>query len=177
VTFSIHASDNAAESKDVYRDVGFLQDGLRLNDPSVFEYRDEYGINMAANFCTLFPNVIFQQLSNSLATRQTRPRKHDEFDLYWTYFGYQDDSPELRQTRMKNANIVGPAGYSSMEDGEVGRLCQIGIRGAAQEQSVIEMGGLGPIGTQYTTITEVPIRGMWQNYCQMMGIRIADAAE
>jgi hypothetical protein len=37
------------------------------------------------------------------------------------------------------------------------------MRGSADEQSVIEMGGLGPIGTQYTTVTEVPIRGMWLN--------------
>ncbi|MSP52221.1 MAG: hypothetical protein EXQ91_07505 [Alphaproteobacteria bacterium] len=177
VTSSVHSSDDVKASKDAYKDIGWLEGGLKLKDPSVFEYVDEYGINKAANLCTLFPNVIFQQLSNSLATRQIRPRKWNEFELYWTYFGYKDDSPALRNTRMKNANIVGAAGYSSMEDGEVGRLCQLGIQGGGAEQSVVEMGGLGPIGTQYTTVTEVPIRGMWHNYCQMMRIPVVNAAE
>ncbi|MBM3511138.1 MAG: Rieske 2Fe-2S domain-containing protein [Alphaproteobacteria bacterium] len=176
VTFSIHASDKIEESKEAYRDTAWFEAPHELKDPSVFDFIDEYGNNMAANFCTLFPNVIFQQLANSLATRQIRPRKWNEFDLYWTYFGYQDDSAKLRATRMKNANIVGAAGYSSMEDGEVGRLCQIGIKGGANDHSVIEMGGLGPIGTQYTTVTEVPIRGMWLNYCKLMGIPVANAA-
>ena len=175
-TFSHHDSDDADEAKEAYQDVGFLQDSsMRLNDPSVWAYRDEFDINMAANLCAVFPNVIFQQLTNSLATRQIRPRRHDEFELYWTYFGYADDDAELRELRMKNANIVGPAGFSSMEDGEVGRLCQLGIRGSGDEQSVIEMGGLGEIGTQYTTVTEVPMRGMWLNYCELMGIPVAGA--
>ena len=175
-TFSHHDSDDADKAKEAYQEVGFLQDSsMRLNDPSVWAYRDEFDINMAANLCAVFPNVIFQQLSNSLATRQIRPRRHDEFELYWTYFGYADDDAELRELRMKNANIVGPAGFSSMEDGEVGRLCQLGIRGSGDEQSVIEMGGLGEIGTQYTTVTEVPMRGMWLNYCELMGISVAGA--
>jgi len=76
---------------------------------------------------------------------------------------------------MKQANIVGPAGFSSMEDGEVGRLVQLGIRGERHAHSVIEMGGVGPIESQDTTLTEVPVRGFWKNYCALMGIVPAGA--
>ncbi len=174
VIHSIQGSDDAEESKTEYRDVGFLQDTLRLNDPDVFAFRDEVGDGKAANLMRLFPNAIFQQLCNSLATRQVRPRSHDEFEIYWTYFGYADDDPAMQRLRLKQANIVGAAGFSSMEDGEACRLVQVGVRGSRNAQSVIEMGGRGPIEDQDTTITEVLVRGFWLNYCDMMGIPAAN---
>jgi hypothetical protein len=33
------------------------------------------------------------------------------------------------------------------------------------------MGGVGPIESQETTITEAPIRGFWKNYCELMDIK------
>jgi hypothetical protein len=36
------------------------------------------------------------------------------------------------------------------------------------------MGGVGPIESQDTTLTEVPVRGFWKNYCALMGIVPAD---
>ncbi len=173
---SVQGSDDAAESRNEYRDVGYLQDTLRLNDPDVFAFRDEVGDHLAADLMRLFPNSIFQRLCNSLATRQVRPRAHDEFDIHWTYFGYADDDEDLQRRRLKQANIVGAAGFSSMEDGEACRLVQVGVQGSRAAQSVIEMGGLGPIEDQETTITEVLVRGFWLNYCEMMGIAVADRA-
>lgn len=170
VIYSIHGSDDQAESKQAYKDIGWLDDAPRLNDMSVFSFTDEFGDRKASNFMALFPSSVYQQLSNSLATRQIRPRGPEEFELFWTYFGYADDTAALKEARLKQANIVGPAGFSSMEDGEVGRLVQLGIRGERHAHSVIEMGGLGPIGSQDTTLTEVPVRGFWLNYCDLMGI-------
>ena len=142
----------------------------------MFAFRDEVGDGKAANLMRLFPNAIFQQLCNSLATRQVRPRSHEEFEIYWTYFGYADDDPAMQRLRLKQANIVGAAGFSSMEDGEACRLVQVGVRGSHTAQSVIEMGGLGPIEDQDTTITEILVRGFWFNYCEMMGIPVANTA-
>jgi phenylpropionate dioxygenase-like ring-hydroxylating dioxygenase large terminal subunit len=174
VIFSIHGSDDRAESKREYEKIGWLEQTPHLNDMSVFSFTDEFGDRKASNFMALFPSSVYQQLSNSLATRQIRPKSPTSFELFWTYFGYADDPPALKEARMKQANIVGPAGFSSMEDGEVGRLVQLGIRGERYAHSVIEMGGVGPIESQDTTLTEVPVRGFWKNYCALMGIVPAD---
>jgi anthranilate 1,2-dioxygenase large subunit len=37
--------------------------------------------------------------------------------LIWTAFGFEDDSPKLIEMRLRQANLIGPAGYVSMEDG------------------------------------------------------------
>ena len=55
------------------------------------------------------------------------PKKPDEFELVFTFFGYTDDDEELRNIRIKQANLVGPAGYISMEDGHATELVQQAI--------------------------------------------------
>ena len=92
---------------------------------------------------SIFPGFVLQQIQNALAVRQIVPRGVDTTDLNWTYIGFADDTPELRTHRLKQNNLVGPAGYVSMEDGCVGGFVQRGIAGAADEQSVLEMGGSG----------------------------------
>ena len=44
---------------------------------------------------TLWPNLIVQQQSNTLAMRQIVPRGPDAFDLHWTFFGYADDDEAM----------------------------------------------------------------------------------
>ena len=170
VTHAFHDSDALDDSQRAYHHTDWIDGSHKLNDPSIFEFRDELGDNKSAHFLTFFPSSVVQQLCNSLATRQIRPRRPNEFELYWTYFGYADDTTEMRHLRMKQANNVGPAGITSMEDGEAGRLVQLGIRGAVDEHSVIEMGGRGPVEDQDTVLTEVAVRGFWLHYCALMGV-------
>ena len=171
ITHAFHGSDELDDSQLAYGHTDWIDGSHTQNDPSVFAFHDELGDNKSAHFLTFFPSSVIQQLCNSLATRQIRPRGPNEFELYWTYFGYADDTPALRSMRMKQANNVGPAGITSMEDGEAGRLVQLGISGAADDHSVIEMGGRGPVVDQDTVLTEVAVRGFWINYCSLMGIR------
>ena len=106
-----------------------------------------------------------------MATRQIRPKNPGEFELYWTYFGYKDDTPELRKARMQQVNMVGPAGMISLEDGESGVLIQRAVQRQGEFHSTIEMGGVGPVENQTNLVTEVPIRGFWRHYCEMMGFQ------
>jgi len=71
--------------------------------------------------------------------------------------------------RMKQANLVGPAGYISMEDGCVGGFVQRGIAGAAGEEAVIEMGGAGTDSSE-SRVTEASVRGFWKAYRTQMGL-------
>ncbi len=171
VTSSIFQSDDKDASKEGYEHTDWIDGEHKLNDPGVFEFHDELGDRKSGHFLTVFPNLVIQQLGNSLATRQIRPKSPTSFELYWTFFGYDDDDDAMWRRRMKQANNVGPAGLTSMEDGEAGRLVQLGIKGAtADDYSVIEMGGLGPVGSQDTMLTEVGVRAFWLNYCELLGI-------
>ncbi len=87
---------------------------------------------------TLWPNLIVQQQSNTLAVRQIVPLDAGHFDLAWTFFGYADDTPEMRQRRLRQANLMGPAGLVSLDDSEAMLLSQAGIdadrRGAVRRR-------------------------------------------
>ena len=155
-----------------YDDTTLYEEDLELQDPSVNEYITEMGDKRAVLLCAFFPNLLVQRLSNTLATRQIRPRSATEYELYWTYFGYADDDAEMRHMRAKQVNLVGPGGLVSMEDGEAGRLLQLGISGDyGDAHSVLAMGGLGeiPLADDHL-LTESSVRGFWRYWCDLMGI-------
>ncbi len=68
---------------------------------------------------TVFPSIIFQQQVNSVSTCQIQPNGHGSFDFVWTHFGFADDTEEMTTRRLRQANLFGPAGYVSADDGEV----------------------------------------------------------
>ena len=70
--------------------------------------------------------------------------------------------------RLKQANLVGPAGFISMEDGCVGGFVQRGIAGAPDEQSVVQMGG-DTAESSESRVTEASIRGFWKAWRGLMG--------
>ncbi|HEY3847535.1 MAG TPA: hypothetical protein VGL95_10515, partial [Acetobacteraceae bacterium] len=118
---------------------------------------------------SVFPGFVLQQIHNCLAVRQIVPRGVDAMDLHWTYLGFADDTPDMRALRLKQCNLVGPAGFVSMEDGCVGGFVQRGTATAEDEESVVEMGGSGA-ETQPTRATEAAVRGFWKEWRGLMGI-------
>jgi anthranilate 1,2-dioxygenase large subunit len=94
--------------------------------------------------------------------------KPDEFEIIFTLFGYADDDEEMTAHRINQCNMVGPAGLISMEDAEALELVQ---RSTAPDQSkfgVVEMGGTGAIQSLDTRVNEVPIRGFYSYYNELM---------
>ena len=71
--------------------------------------------------------------------------------------------------KLRLANMIGPAGYISMEDGEAARLVQQAARTQRGKYSFIEMGGRGAVEDQDTLAQEVSLRGFWQYYRKAMG--------
>jgi anthranilate 1,2-dioxygenase large subunit len=142
---------------------------FRLADPSILRMHEEFDDNIRLQILSIFPTFVLQQVQNALAVRQVVPRGVDQTDLNWTYLGFADDTPELRAHRLKQNNLVGPAGYVSMEDGCVGGFVQRGIAAASDELSVIEMGG-ADAETQETRATEASVRGFWKAYRAHMAL-------
>ncbi len=116
-----------------------------------------------------FPNFVLQQIHNSIAVRLVLPKGPDETELQWTYIGFEDDDAAMTERRLQQANLVGPAGYVSMEDGAVGGFIQRAIPGAEEEASVIEMGG-HEHAPQPTRATEASVRGFWNAWRPLMGL-------
>ncbi len=110
-----------------------------------------------------------QQIQNCLCTRQVVPRGKDETELLWTYFGFADDDEAMVLHRVKQANLVGPGGYVSMEDGAVGSFVRRGITGSGADRELLEMGGRD-WRSQDTRATESSLRGFWKVYREHMGL-------
>jgi anthranilate 1,2-dioxygenase large subunit len=129
---------------------------------------DEFGDDVTLQILTVFPTFVLQQIQNAIAIRQVIPRSPTQTDLNWIILGYEDDTPEQRLVRLKQANLVGPAGFISMEDGCVGGFVQRGIAGAPDEQSVVQMGGDNAQSSE-SRVTEASIRGFWKAWRGLMG--------
>ena len=93
----------------------------------------------------------------------------DKTELVWTFYGFDDDSDEMIAHRLRQFNLVGPAGYISMEDGEAVDICQLGIARDGEASSFIEMGGYETGSVDFMGADENPIRGLWKGYRSLMG--------
>lgn len=145
------------------------QDGYQLADPSLLQGFKEFEDGITLQILSVFPGFVLQQIQNCLAIRQVLPRGIEATDLNWTYLGYAEDSAEQRQIRLKQANLIGPAGFVSMEDGAVGGFVQRGIATAGRQQAVIEMGG-DSTSSSPSRVTEASVRGFWKLYRRLMNI-------
>jgi phenylpropionate dioxygenase-like ring-hydroxylating dioxygenase large terminal subunit len=164
------ATDTQEEARAAYAgQAGVALDRMRLRDPSLLKYVPEFadGMNLAAP--TIFPNMLLIQINNTLATRQIRPKAVDSFEIFQTVFGYVDDDEEMTRHRLLLANLVGPAGFVSMEDGEAIEIIQKATRPETTASAVFEMGGRGPLQDLAHRVTETPIRGFWSYWSELMG--------
>jgi len=166
----ITATKNEVETSDAYRQqaIRSFDEGFSLKDPSVLAHEREYEEMTTNHIQSIFPQLVLQQIHNTLVARQLLPKGPSNFELIFHFFGYEDDTPEMRELRLKQANLVGPAGYISMEDTEATELVQRGTVRDPDACSVIEMAKDSP-GQVDSLITEQLIRRFWQGYQKLMG--------
>ncbi len=143
--------------------------GYRLEAPELLEAVDEIGDGISLQILGVFPGFVLQQIMNSLAVRQVLPKGVGETELAWTCFGYASDDATMTEKRLKQANLIGPAGYISMEDGAATAFVQRGVRGAADHAAFVEMGGRG-VASDESRVSETSVRGLWQAYRRHMEI-------
>jgi salicylate 5-hydroxylase large subunit len=117
---------------------------------------------------TLFPSVIIQQQVNSLSTRHLQPAGPGAFDFVWTHFGYADDDDAMTRRRLRQANLFGPAGFVSADDGEVIEFVQQAFAAHPQARTVSELDGRDVRPTDHM-VTETLIRGMYGYWREVMG--------
>ncbi len=167
--------DSSADYKT--QQIRSYDEGFRLEDDCILGMIQEYEEVTTNHIQPIFPQLVIQQIHNTLVARQLLPKGPDHFELVFHFFGYEDDTPELRKLRIKQANLVGPAGYISMEDTEATELVQRGTIRDGEASSVVDMSRAAP-DEQATLITESLIRRFWIGYQKLMGFQsLATAME
>jgi anthranilate 1,2-dioxygenase large subunit/terephthalate 1,2-dioxygenase oxygenase component alpha subunit len=156
-----------AYEKDGMRSAG--SGAFKLEAPEMLEQVDELGDGVSIQIASLFPGFVLHQIRNSLAARQVVPKGTDRTELHWTLFGYADDDAAMTRRRLLQSNLVGPAGYISMEDGVATDFVRRGVAAAGERASVIEMGG-SAVASSESRITETAVRGLWKAWRSHMDL-------
>jgi len=174
--------NDGGENKSVTQGVTSFRQDMVLHDDRILDVVPEpwwrvpdpsnpgTEIMPSVTMITLFPSLIVQQQVNSLSTRHIVPRGEGEFDFVWTHFGFADDSEEMTRRRLRQANLFGPAGFVSADDGEVIQFSQEGYAQGGEEGSTLcELGGTGTGGTEHM-VTETLIRSMYAYWRKVMDV-------
>ncbi len=171
LSWSRMLSDQGGEIYDTaeFRSGGEALTDFGLHDSSVIEQWDEHGDGITTAIQTAFPNFVLQQIHNTIATRVLIPRGVEGSELVWTVLGYEDDEDWQTDIRLKQGNLIGPAGYISMEDGMVGGLVQRGMRGD-DGQAVMELDGESIATIVNSRASECGVRGFYTAYRELMDL-------
>jgi apoptosis-inducing factor 3 len=149
------------------REMRAFREDLKLADPSILDYVREFRSPWSVTMQTIWPTMIVQRELNTLGTRQIVPQGPNEFLMIWTMFGYEGDSAEMTRHRLRQGNLMGPAGFLGLEDNEALKFVQDGVRKSRPSAAVIELGGDGE-GSAKNLITESAIRALYRHWRQVM---------
>jgi salicylate 5-hydroxylase large subunit len=157
-----------AGKADEVTQVSSFKASMQLEDPSFLDIVPEpWWGGPTAVMTTIFPSVILQQQVNSVSTRHIQPNGHGSFDFVWTHFGFDDDTEDMTQRRLRQSNLFGPAGFVSADDGEVIEFSQQSFESKPFHRTLAELGGHGVEDTEHM-VTETLIRGMYSYWRKVM---------
>ena len=159
-------AEHTAAAEDT-KEMRSLIEGLKLHDPTMLQPMKEYE-KYTICLMTVWPNLIIQQQSNTLAMRQLITKGPNAFELHWTFFGYANDDEAMTARRLRQANLMGPSGFVSIDDSEVMAFTQQGVKEAADSSGIIEMDGRGWKAEELHAITESEIRAFYEYYRDVM---------
>ena len=163
--------DNSGAAPYKESKIASFKEGLRLEDLSILANVREFKEEANFQIQSIFPQLVVQQVQNSLVVRQLLPKGPQSFELIFNFFGYSDDTPEMVMHRIKEANLVGPAGLISMEDTFATELIQFGTAHAGGTLSVADMGrDAADTENARSVISEKPVRRFWRAYQEVMGL-------
>ena len=142
---------------------------MTLKGTEMLKPEREYAGDDTVLIQTIWPAVIVQQQSNTLAMRHIIPRGVGAYELSWTFFGYADETAEMTEKRVMQANLMGPSGYVSIDDSEVIAFCQEGLDPYPNSLGVVEMDGKAPKEAD-TLVSEGAVRAFYDYYRKVMAL-------
>ena len=137
---------NVVENRCAHRGVAFCREDFGNREKFVCPYHQwQYdragnlkGVPFRNGVKALVDGVV---CTNSLSTRHLQPVGPDTFDYVWTHFGFADDTPEMTTRRLRQANLFGPGGFVSADDGEVIEMAQQSFAANAGFATLAELDG------------------------------------
>ncbi len=171
-----HGTMASAKSEDKYAQVSSenkkemrsFHEGMQLRDERFLEFVRECDSPWSVTMQTVWPNLVVQREMNTLGVRQIVPNGPHSMLMQWTMFGYEDDTEEMTRHRLRQGNLMGPAGFLGLEDNEAMKFVQEGVRRSSTGLNVIQLDA-DRVGSSDSLISEAAIRGMYRYYRGVMG--------
>jgi phenylpropionate dioxygenase-like ring-hydroxylating dioxygenase large terminal subunit len=163
-------SDAATVAKEHRAEMRAYKEGMRLAEPRFMDFVDEFDSPWSVTMATIWPNLIVQREMNTLGIRQIVPNGPHEFIMKWTMFGFEGDDEAMTRHRLRQGNLMGPAGFLGLEDNEAIKFVQDGMRDVPRGRHVVELDPGTEAGTTDTLISEAAIRGMYRHWRDVMGL-------
>jgi anthranilate 1,2-dioxygenase large subunit len=170
-----HGTMASAKSEDKYAAVSeankaemrSYHEGMRLLDERFLDYIKETDSPWSVTMQTIWPNLIVQREMNTLGVRQIVPNGPNSMIMQWTMFGYEGDTEEMTQHRLRQGNLMGPAGFLGLEDNEAMKYVQEGLRRSSSDFNILKLDH-GQVGTTNSLISEAAIRALYRHYREIM---------
>jgi phenylpropionate dioxygenase-like ring-hydroxylating dioxygenase large terminal subunit len=163
-------SDGKAVSSDAKKEMRAYREGMQLAEPRFMDFIDEFDSPWSVTMATIWPNLIIQREMNTLGVRQIVPTGPHEFIMKWTMFGFEGDDEEMTRHRLRQGNLMGPAGFLGLEDNEAIKFVQDGMQRVPNGLHLVELDPAVEAGTADTLISESAIRAMYQHWRSEMGL-------
>lgn len=146
-----------------------FREGMELNDPEFLKYVQEFDSPWTVTMQIIWPNLVVQRELNTLGIRHIVPRGPHEMDMYWTMFGYDDDTPEMDKHRMRQGNLMGPSGYLGVDDNEAIKYLQDGFKHSYSDEGIVLLEPEKE-GSTETLISEASVRSLYRHYREVMDL-------
>jgi anthranilate 1,2-dioxygenase large subunit len=155
---------------DIKKEMRAYKEGMTLKEPRFMDFIEEFDSTWSVTMATIWPNLIVQREMNTLGIRQIVPTGPHEFIMKWTMFGFEGDDEEMTRHRLRQGNLMGPAGFLGLEDNEAIKFVQDGMQRVLNGQHLIKLDPATETGTADNLISESAIRAMYKHWRQEMGV-------
>ena len=163
-------SDAKNMSSDTKKEMRAYKEGMTLKESRFMDFIEEFDSPWSVIMATIWPNLIIQREMNTLGIRHIVPTGPHEFIMKWTMFGFEDDDEEMTRHRLRQGNLMGPAGFLGLEDNEAIKFVQDGMQRVPNGKHLVKLDPANPAGTSETVISESAIRAMYKYWRKEMNI-------
>jgi anthranilate 1,2-dioxygenase large subunit len=163
-------SENNTVSAENKQEMRAYRDGMELKEPRFMDFVPEFDSPWSVTMSTIWPNLIVQREMNTLGVRHIVPEGPNRFTMIWTMFGFEGDDEAMTRHRLRQGNLMGPAGFLGLEDNEAMKFVQDGMRRVPDGRHLVKLDPQTGAGTADTLISEAAIRAMYRHWRQEMGL-------
>jgi apoptosis-inducing factor 3 len=163
-------SDAKALSGEAKKEMRSYKEGLKLHEQRFMDFIEEFDSPWSVTMATIWPNLIVQREMNTLGVRQIVPTGPHEFIMKWTMFGFAGDDEEMTRHRLRQGNLMGPAGFLGLEDNEAIKFVQDGMQRVPNGSHLVKLDPERETGTADTLISESAIRAMYKHWREAMDL-------